>query len=93
MNSRFIKLISKHYFTNLGYISIDKIVSTDPDKYSFFDTSKYLVYCKVDGIDEKKFSNWLEQLNKSLARHFNSETIFSSRCYSGGMSERMVLNN
>jgi hypothetical protein len=76
MNSRFIKLISEHYFTNLGYISIDKIVSTDPGKYSFFDTSKYLVYCKVDGIDGKLFSNWLEQLNKSLDRHFNSEIEF-----------------
>ncbi|MBL7914649.1 MAG: hypothetical protein JNL49_06345 [Bacteroidia bacterium] len=76
MNSRFIKLISEHYFTNLGYISIDKIVSTDPYKYSFFDTSKHLVYFKVDKINAIQFSTWLEKLNTSLARHFNSETEF-----------------
>ncbi|MBK6642702.1 MAG: hypothetical protein IPG39_16520 [Bacteroidetes bacterium] len=94
MNSRFIKLISEHYFTNLGYISIDKIVSTDPGKYSFFDTSKYLVYCKVDGIDEKKFSNWLEQLNKSLDRNFNSETeVLVADVIRAACQKRMVLDN
>lgn len=76
MNSRFIKLISEYYFTKLGYISIDKIVSTDPGKYSFLDTSKYLIYCKVDRIYERQLSNWLEQLNISIDRHFNSGTAF-----------------
>ncbi len=94
MNSRFIKLISEHYFTNLGYISIDKIVNTDPGKYSFFDTSKHLVYCKVDGIDEKQFSNWLEQLNKSVDRHFNSETEFLvADVIREACQKKMVLNN
>ncbi|MBK8415680.1 MAG: hypothetical protein IPL22_14980 [Bacteroidetes bacterium] len=43
---------------------------------------------------KKQFSNWLEQLNKSVDRHFNSETEFLvADVIREACQKKMVLNN